>query len=412
MQADYSASTALRPLKKKAIKLLEKNPTIDLLWKWRVWMKWRAIAQLDSLIKDFEAAFVRQKGKVVWAENSEEAIHQIMTIIKADPQKIINKGFGAEINEIELVDYLKGENIPFRSLHSEERWLIESHPEMLSFHPRFPQILLQKEPNGVGNSSPAHTPSNLSDIENDTAILCASHLIASNGMVVIPDQEGYILGAASQSSHLIILVGIEKVIPSMAEWEREKYLWAASQYATPSLARYILTGGNPGKGYDGKERKITLILLDNSRTAILADPVLRDLLMDYDAIAANSEISQLLDGFTDRSSKRDYSKSNLTELILGEHNKYALWNSHDIIAKFRQFNAKNQRPSFLGSRLYKFWTNALTDAQKMDSKSMGLKKMSFSSLFSAEWKSRRSIPTFAPKTFRQLWTESQAKERK
>src|ERR1700754_1131291 len=44
--------------------------------------KWRAIETLDQQLEEFELNFTKRGGKVIWAENSEQAIEAILNICK------------------------------------------------------------------------------------------------------------------------------------------------------------------------------------------------------------------------------------------------------------------------------------------------------------------------------------------
>src|SRR6185436_2995096 len=41
-------------------------------------VKWRAIENLDAQLEEFERNFTKRGGKVIWAENSDQAIEEIL----------------------------------------------------------------------------------------------------------------------------------------------------------------------------------------------------------------------------------------------------------------------------------------------------------------------------------------------
>src|SRR6201996_9757679 len=43
-------------------------------------IKWRAIETLDKQLEEFEAIFTQRGGRVLWAENSDQALAEILTI--------------------------------------------------------------------------------------------------------------------------------------------------------------------------------------------------------------------------------------------------------------------------------------------------------------------------------------------
>jgi L-lactate dehydrogenase complex protein LldF len=45
-------------------------------------IKWRALETLDQKLEEFEMNFTRRGGKVIWAQNSQEALDEILKICK------------------------------------------------------------------------------------------------------------------------------------------------------------------------------------------------------------------------------------------------------------------------------------------------------------------------------------------
>src|ERR1700748_1439658 len=46
-------------------------------------IKWRSLESLDQQLERFEQAFTSRGGKVIWAEDSDEALREILAICKA-----------------------------------------------------------------------------------------------------------------------------------------------------------------------------------------------------------------------------------------------------------------------------------------------------------------------------------------
>src|SRR5580692_6004867 len=45
-------------------------------------IKWKAIETMDMQLEDFESAIVRRGGKVIWAEDGEQALGEILAICR------------------------------------------------------------------------------------------------------------------------------------------------------------------------------------------------------------------------------------------------------------------------------------------------------------------------------------------
>ncbi|HEV2479626.1 MAG TPA: [Fe-S]-binding protein, partial [Puia sp.] len=54
-------------------------------------IKWRALETLDQQLEDFESAFTKRGGRVIWAENSKQALQEILTICKEKRCKTVVK---------------------------------------------------------------------------------------------------------------------------------------------------------------------------------------------------------------------------------------------------------------------------------------------------------------------------------
>ena len=73
--------------------------------------KWRAIETLDQQLEEFEQHFSRRGGKVIWAENSQQAIEEILAICKRKNCKTLVKSKSMVTEEIHLNDALAANGI-------------------------------------------------------------------------------------------------------------------------------------------------------------------------------------------------------------------------------------------------------------------------------------------------------------
>jgi L-lactate dehydrogenase complex protein LldF len=108
-----------------------------------------------------------------------------------------------------------------------------------------------------------------------TAISGANFLVAETGSVVVVESEGNGRMCLTLPPMLITIMGIEKVLPSFADLEVFLQLLPRSstgERMNPYTSMW--TGVTPGDG----PQDFHLVLLDNGRTATLADPVGRQAL--------------------------------------------------------------------------------------------------------------------------------------
>ena len=69
-------------------------------------IKWKVMENLDKLLPEFESNFQRKGGKVIWANDAEEANREILNIIKKAGAKTVIKSKSMVTEEIELNEFL------------------------------------------------------------------------------------------------------------------------------------------------------------------------------------------------------------------------------------------------------------------------------------------------------------------
>ena len=74
-------------------------------------IKWRALETLDQQLEEFEMNFTKRGGKVIWAQNSQEALDAVLEICKEKNCKRIVKSKSMVTEEIHLNKFLEKNNI-------------------------------------------------------------------------------------------------------------------------------------------------------------------------------------------------------------------------------------------------------------------------------------------------------------
>src|SRR5579875_3912230 len=74
-------------------------------------IKWKAIETLDKQLETFEANITKKGAKVIWAENSEQALEEILKICQAKNCTTIVKSKSMVTEEIHLNKFLAKHNI-------------------------------------------------------------------------------------------------------------------------------------------------------------------------------------------------------------------------------------------------------------------------------------------------------------
>jgi len=246
-------------------------------------IKWKTMENLDKLLPEFEANFQKRGGKVIWANDAEEANKEILNIIQKSGSKTVVKSKSMVTEEIHLNEFLTENNI--ESLETDLGEYIVQLLGQKPYHIVTPAMHLSKEDiaklfhERFGTPVDA-TPEQLTlkarellrekYVQADIGITGANFLIADSGSIAITENEGNARLCTTFPKIHIAIVGIEKMIPSITDLD---LFWPLlSTHGTgQNLTVYnsILSGPRQTNETDGPE-EMYVILLDNGRTNLLA----------------------------------------------------------------------------------------------------------------------------------------------
>src|SRR5690606_35226791 len=74
-------------------------------------LKWKVMENLDKYLPEFEANFQRKGGKVIWANDAEEARQEIWKILKEANAKEVIKSKSMITEEIDLNEFLEHQGV-------------------------------------------------------------------------------------------------------------------------------------------------------------------------------------------------------------------------------------------------------------------------------------------------------------
>lgn len=251
-----------------------------------------SLAHLPELLEQLEKNVQAAGGKVHWAQDAEEANQIIYDILVEKHAREVVKVKSMATQEVGLNDYLEA-----RGIHPIETDLAElivqlgddrpSHIVVPAIHKGRAQvrdIFASKMPNAPQGLD--DDPGELAEaarlylrqkfLEAKVAVSGANFMVADSGAIAVVESEGNGRMCLTLPDTLISLVGIEKVIPTFADAEVFMQLLprsATGERMNPYTSWW--TGVTPGDG----PQEFHLVLLDNGRSSILADPVGRDALM-------------------------------------------------------------------------------------------------------------------------------------
>jgi L-lactate dehydrogenase complex protein LldF len=244
---------------------------------------------LDAYLEEFEANCTRAGGVVHWARDAEEARSLVVQLVKDSGSEEVIKIKSMTTEEIGLNPALASAGIqPFETDLAE--LIIQlgedqpSHIVVPALHKNRHQIreIFRREMNlpNLGEQ-----PEDLADaarrflrekfLRVKTAVSGANFLIAETGGVCIVESEGNGRMCLTLPDTLITIAGIDKILPRFRDLEVMLQLLprsATGERMNPYNS--IWTGVHRNDG----PRVFHIILMDNARSAILADPESRQTL--------------------------------------------------------------------------------------------------------------------------------------
>lgn len=247
-------------------------------------VKEHTIDHLYDYLVMFENNARKNGFKIIWAKDSEEACKSIYEIISAKNGKMVVKSKSMTTEEIGLNHYLEAKDIEVVETDLGE-YIVQlakeppSHVTAPAIHKSREEIgKLFTEKLGVEYSS---DPSELTDIARkilrekflnaDVGISGVNFAIAETGSIVIIENEGNgRLSNSAPKTHIAVM-GIEKLLPSLEDFDVFIKLLPASATGQ-KITSYIsmINSVSSGEGKNLPE-DVYIIILDNGRSDLLAN---------------------------------------------------------------------------------------------------------------------------------------------
>lgn len=254
-------------------------------------IKAEAINRLDQYLGELVSRLEARGTRVHWAGNAEQAREIIVGICRARGAKTVVKSKAMTAEEIHLNEAL--ERAGFEVVETDLGEFIVQLRGEVPYHIVFPAMHLTRgEVRDIFQrklgDAPSDNPEELTLVarrvlrrkylEADVGITGANFAIAETGMISVTENEGNARLTAALPRTMITLLGIEKVLPRLDDLALFLPLLATAGAGQLISGYNTLYGGprQPGEA-DGPE-EYHVVLLDNHRTALLADAEQRDAL--------------------------------------------------------------------------------------------------------------------------------------
>lgn len=400
--------------------------------------KWDAIEHLDRYLEEFEKKIMAKGAKVIWAADAKEAQEAIGNICREKNCKTLVKSKSMVTEEIHLNTFL--ESIGVESIETDLGEYIQQLDGEAPYHIVTPAMHKSKEDVARLFADKLGTPSGLSPeeltqvariilrdkyVQAEVGVTGANFLIADVGGIAVTENEGNArLSCAWPKTHIVV-VGIEKIIPSLHDLS---LFWPLlSTYGTgQKLTVYnsIITGPRQPGESDGPE-EMYVILLDNGRTNLLQNPTAREALycIRCGACLNACPVYKNIGGHAYETTYSGPIGKVITPYLSGmdeyKHLSYASSlcgnctevcpvkiNLHELLLDNRH-EAVLQGSSSLAERIaWKVWKTASLNRGMMNVGSGKMKNWVVNKVFKG-WTAHRSELDFSQKTFNELWKEKQ-----
>lgn len=253
-------------------------------------VKASTMAHLAEHLERLEAELIAAGAVVHWAESAAQARDLITNLARARHVRTVVKGksmvteeiglnpaleaLGIEVFETDLGEYivqLAGEppsHIISPAIHKSQADVAALFHRRLGI-PLTDSAEVLTEAARVRLRGPFCTA--------DLGITGVNFAVAETGTLVVVENEGNARLSLSLPRIHIAVMGIEKILPRLADLDVFLRLLPRSATGQKFSAYVSCVSGPRGRGDDGPD-ELHVVLLDNGRTELLADPVLREAL--------------------------------------------------------------------------------------------------------------------------------------
>lgn len=427
---------------KKVVEGKHQYADIELAKQRAAYIKSKVIENLDKYLLEFEANFTKRGGKVIWARNAEEAITELLAILKKANAKTVVKAKSMTTEEIHVNKALTENGI--ESIETDLGEFIVQLRNEHPYHIVTPAMHLSKEDvaktfNEIYNLPIESTPKEITAFVReklrakyqsaDVGITGANFLIADTGGVAVTENEGNALMSVSFPKVQIAIAGIEKLIPSLTDLDIFWPLLATHGTGQNITVYNSISSGPRQEGEIDGPTEMYVILLDNGRTELLSNPDQRQALSCI-RCGACLNACPIYKGVGGHSYGSTYSGpigSVITPHYEGmEQFKHLSFASSLCgrctevcpvkidLHKLLLYNRRDSVEQHLNTKTEKFmfmvWKKAMLNRKLMNKGGSGLKNFVMKNFFKSSWGDRRELPVIAKKSFNEQWTEGKGND--
>jgi len=405
------------------------------------YIKRKVVENLEKYLVEWETNFKRNGGKVIWAQDAQEAQNEILAILKKHNVTSIVKSKSMVTEEIKLNEVLEKNGI--KSIETDLGEYIQQLDGEPPYHIVTPAMHKSKEDIAKLFHEKLGTPIDFTPeeltlvarnvlrnkyVEAGAGITGANFLLADIGGIAITENEGNARLCTAFPKIHIAITGLEKLLPSVNDLSL--FFPLLSTFGTGQrLTNYntVITGPRKKDEQDGPE-EMYMILLDNGRTNLMrqipqrealscircgaclnACPVYKNIGGHTYATAYTGPIGSVITPFLRGYGEyihMSYASSlcgNCTEVcpVNIDLHKYLLYNRQKYVTETKLSKSENL--------VWFVWRKAMLSRSLMNTGPHNLKNFFLSTFFRAQWGKRRTLPVITSKSFNEQWVEKRKK---
>lgn len=401
-------------------------------------LKGKVINKLDTYLIEFQKNFEKRGGKIIWANSSREAQKEILQIIRKAKARVVVKQKTMVSEELEINEFLeKNKREVFETDLGE--YIVQLEGEK-PYHIVTPAMHKSKEDISALFNQKFDLPENSPPeaitkfvreklrsefIRAEVGITGANFLIADCGAVALTENEGNGILSFSFPKIHIVVAGIEKLIPALDDLDLFYPLLATfgtGQRIT--VYNNVLFGPKKTEEADGPD-EMYVILIDNRRTEILTYPEQRKALYCIRCGACLNEcpVYKSIGGHAYGTTYSGPIGSVISPHFLGikEYNHLSFASTlcgkctevcplkiplHDLLLYNRKETVSRKHTTFSWRNMVKGWKFVMIHRWVLDKPGPYIKNSFLKHVGKKLWGSKRTLPAFAPKSFKELWNNS------
>jgi len=250
-----------------------------------------SVENMGELLMQFEQKVKDKKTIVYWAETAKEATEKVATLIQRAEAKSTFVFEAPELFEIKLNRQLKRKGIPFNNISIGD-WVRQQANEIPAHGQH---LLMDKTGLGIKNFIKEELGGKKEFDVNfikkkilkypqfpSVSITGANFLLADNGQMYLSDNEGASHWSWSSTNINIVIAGIDRITASTGKLMDSLPVFNAMRYGQIENAFNTWINGPADKDEMDGPGQVYLILLDNGRSDLLANPILKNALIDLD----------------------------------------------------------------------------------------------------------------------------------